>query len=134
MDWRHCLATCQGIARGREDPISSLDQAAMRSHTRILAGHPGPTRPIGFSSFKNYGSGLAKLAVAIHHVDVDDVIVINLQDVNLQHKLAAAAAASVGYDIFAIAYGRIRLIHTGGKKKPAGTFYKDRSLTKSTKV
>lgn len=72
--------------------------------------------------------------MAIHHVDVDDVIVINPQDVNLQHKLAAAAAAPVGYDIFAIAYVRIRPIRTGGKKKPAGTFYKDRSLTKSTKV
>lgn len=92
------------------------------------------TRSTGFSSFKNYGAGLTNLAMAIHHVDVDDVSVINLQNVSLQHKLAAAAAASVGYDIFAIAYGRIRPIRTGGKKKPAGTFYKDRSLTKSTKV
>jgi hypothetical protein len=101
----------------RSDPISSLDQVVVRSHATRQAGHPGPTRPIGFSSFKNYGSGLAKLAVAIHHVDVDDVIVINLQNVNLQHKLAAAVAASVGYDIFAIAYGRIRLIRTDEKKR-----------------
>ncbi|WP_215409651.1 hypothetical protein, partial [Janthinobacterium sp. JC611] len=110
-------------------------------HTEILTGSLGRipkslTRSTGFSSFKNYGAGLTKLAVAIHHVDVDDVIVINLQNVSLQHKLAAAAAAaaSVGYDIFVIAYGRLRLIRTDEKKKPAGTFYKDRSLTKSTKV
>lgn len=54
----------------------------------------------------------------MHHVDVDDVIVINLQNVNLQHKLAAAAVAPVGYDIFAIAYGRIRLIRARGKRSP----------------
>ena len=34
------------------DAISSLDQAATRSHARCLAGHPGPTRSIGFSSFR----------------------------------------------------------------------------------
>lgn len=48
------------------NPISSLDQAATKSHMRSLAVPPGPpTRSIGFSSFKNHGSGESKLLVAI---------------------------------------------------------------------
>ncbi|SFX47693.1 hypothetical protein SAMN03097694_2384 [Janthinobacterium lividum] len=53
------------VSVGQGDPISWVDQAATRSHSRCLAGHPGPrTRSIGFSPAKNYGSGESKLLVA----------------------------------------------------------------------
>lgn len=55
------------IGRGTDGscPISSLDQATTRSHTKSLAGHPGLNPIIGSSSFKNHGSGESKLLVAI---------------------------------------------------------------------
>ena len=64
MDWRHCLATCQGIARGRADPISSLAQVARRSHTWSLGEHPGLVHDPSGPSFKNYGSEESKLPMA----------------------------------------------------------------------
>ena len=60
------MSLCRAGEIDRPDPISSLDRVITRSHARNLLEHPDPTRPIVFSSFKNYESEEFKRRVAIH--------------------------------------------------------------------